>query len=133
MTRKLLGNVATDQDGQSVEPSGRDGELLHVFTAGEKHQLFGMIFSDSELSRVDFSGADLREALFVRASLTAADFSGADLRGASFIGCDLRGARFDHAIMGHTSFDRSWLVGARGLSAQMADYVRTRGGLLWFS
>ena len=35
--------------------------------------------------------------------------------------------------MSHTRFDNSWLIGVRGLSEQMSDYVRRHGGMLWFS
>ena len=110
-----------------------DGPLHLVFTPNEKRMLSGLVFRDSELSRVDFSHADLRETEFHDVLLNGADFSGADLRGAYFIGCDLRNARFDYAVMSRTRFDRSWCIGARGLSDDMSDYVRRHGGVLWFS
>jgi uncharacterized protein YjbI with pentapeptide repeats len=110
-----------------------EGPLHRVFTASEKRMLSGLVFRDSELNRVDFSCADLRDTEFHDVFLNAADFSGADLRGASFIGCDLRNARFDRAVMSRTRFDNSWLIGARGLSEEMNEYVRRHGGMLWFS
>ena|SRR5208282_1135689 len=118
---------------QRGEGSWSEPGFHRIFTSSEKRMLFGLVFRDSELNRVDFSCADLRETEFHDVSLSATDFSGADLRGASFVRCDLREARFDQAIMSHTRFDNSWLIGVRGLSEQMSDYVRSHGGVLWFS
>ena len=109
------------------------GGLHVIFTPQEKRLLAGQVFSNSELNRIDFSQADLRETLFLNASLSESDFSGADLRNASFITCDLRGANFGRAIFGRTRFDNSSLFGARGLSRGMSDCVRRSGGLLWLS
>ncbi|MGO9605676.1 MAG: pentapeptide repeat-containing protein [Candidatus Binataceae bacterium] len=122
-----------DECSRGTEGSCSEAKLHQIFTPSEKDMLFGTVFRDSELNRVDFSHANLRETEFLNASLNAADFSGADLRGASFIGCDLREACFDQAVMSHTRFDNSWLIGVRGLSEQMSDYVRRHGGMLWFS
>ncbi len=109
------------------------GRLHVIFTSREKRLLAGQVFSNIEFNRVDFSHADLREALFLNVSLSESDFSEADLRGAGFIACDLRGASFARAILGRTRFDSSSVVGARGLSRQMSDYIRRNGGLLWLS
>lgn len=118
---------------QSHKDNCCSGRLHVIFTAQEKRLLAGQVFSNSELNRIDFSQADLRETLFLNASLSESDFSGADLRDASFITCDLRGANFGGAIFGRTRFDNSSLFGARGLSRGMSDYVRRNGGLLWLS
>lgn len=109
------------------------GRLHVIFTPEEKSLLAGQVFNNLEFDRVDFSHADLRQALFLNVSLSESDFSEADLRGANFIACDLRGATLARAILGRTRFDRSSLVGARGLSRQMSGYVRRNGGLLWLS
>jgi uncharacterized protein YjbI with pentapeptide repeats len=108
-------------------------ELQVIFTPIEKRLLRGQTFCGLELSRIDFSNADLRLAEFLNASLRDCDFSGADLRCASFIACDLRSANFAHATFGWTRFDRSWLIGAHGLSAHMSEYARRQGALLWAS
>ena len=102
-----------------------------IFTWGEKQLLAGGVFSDVDLDNVDFSGADLRETCFIGVSLEGSDFSEANLSGARFVGCDLRGASFERAIFHRTSFHKSWLIGATGLSQQLRDYVRAKGGLLW--
>jgi uncharacterized protein YjbI with pentapeptide repeats len=118
---------------QNGENSCCEGRLHVIFTSEEKRLLFGQVFSDADLNRIDFSCADLRETQFLNVSLNECDFSGADLRGTSFLSCDLRSARFDQAVFGRTRFDNSWVVGARGLSGQRSYYVRKNGGLLWFS
>ncbi|HLH76034.1 MAG TPA: pentapeptide repeat-containing protein [Candidatus Binataceae bacterium] len=110
----------------------RSQTTLHaVFTAGEKSHLHDQVFRGCELDRVDFSEANLCEAVFFRVSLSGCDFSRADLRGASFVGCDLRGANFTQAVFGQTRFDNSWLIDVRGLSHWMIGYLRSHGGLLW--
>lgn len=113
--------------------SCREAPLHQVFTPNEKRTLSGLVFRDAKLNQVDFSYADLNETEFHNVSLSGADFSGADLRGASFIGCDMRNARFDRAVIDGTRFDNSWLIGARGLSEEMNEYVRRHGAVLWFS
>ena len=110
-----------------------EGPLHQVFTPSEKLTLSGLVFRDAKLNLVDFSDADLSEAEFHNVLLSGADFSGADLRGASFIRCDLRNARFDSVVVDGTRFDNSWLIGARGLTEEMNEYVRRHGALLWFS
>ena len=104
-----------------------------IFTPLKKRQLEGLVICHSELNRVDFSHADLREAAFHSVSLAAADFSGADLGNTSFIECDLRQARFERAVISNTRFDRSWLIGAHSLSEEMSEYARRHSGRLWFS
>lgn len=131
MSKKLTAALAIPRREPAAPwPSDR---LLQIFTPREKTMLFGLVFRDVTLDQVDFSKANLRETAFLYSSLAGADFSGADLREASFIGCDLRDARFDQSIISHTRFDGSWLVGARGVSTLTLEYVRTHGGLLWFS
>jgi len=132
MGRKRL-NITISSCPGFAEDSHSLSVLHRVFTTEEKRMLFGLVFRDSELNRVDFSHANLSETEFHRTSLIGADFSRADLRGTSFYGCDLRGARFDHAAIRHTRFDGSWLLGVRGLSEYLLEYVRRRGGLLWAS
>ena len=110
-----------------------DSGLREVFTTNEKRSLAGAVFRASDLNRVDFSGADLRNAEFRGVSLVGADFSDSDLRGASFFGCDLHEALFAGALFQLTRFDDSWLIGARGLSESMSEYVRRRGARIWIS
>ena len=131
MAKKFLSDD-TCEDHEFDENRG-PGRLHAIFTREEKRLLRAQTFRDCEFNRIDFSSADLRETQFVNASLKECDFSGADLRGARFIACDLRGADFAGAVVGRTRFDRSWLIGARGLSARMRDYARRNGGLLWAS
>jgi uncharacterized protein YjbI with pentapeptide repeats len=105
--------------------------LLEVFTCHEKQQLEGMDVRGLEMNYVDFAGANLRWARFEDVSLYGCDFSRADLREAKFIRCDLRTANFLGATFGRTSFDDSLVIGARGLSTRMSEYVRSKGGLSW--
>jgi uncharacterized protein YjbI with pentapeptide repeats len=131
--RKKQSVVRISERSGCSEGSCSLGLLHQVFTSSEKCMLSGLVFRDSELNRVDFSHADLRETEFHDVFLNAADFSGADLREASFIGCDLRRARFYGAVISGTRFDNSCLIGAHGLSEEMNNYVRRHGGVLWFS
>jgi len=108
-----------------------DSGLLEVFTYEEKRQLAGIEVSGLEMNRVDFAGANLRWARFEDVSLYGCDFSRADLREAKFIRCDLRTANFLGATFGRTSFDDSLVIGARGLSTRMSEYVRSKGGFSW--
>jgi hypothetical protein len=104
-----------------------------LFSSEEKQQLYGRTFRDVIMDHVDFSDADLRGADFVNVSLRGADFSGADLTRTNFFGCDLRDANFELATIEGARFDRSWMVWTRGLLGRKRDYVRSVGGLLWFS
>ena len=133
MLKKKFSSQAVGYARRGMRCSCSKDETHRIFTAREKERLFGLVCCDTELNRVDFSNANLREAEFHSVSLVAADFSGADLRGASFIGCDLREARFDGALLQLTRFDQSWLIGAQGLSEPMREYVRQQGAHLWIS
>lgn len=57
----------------------------------------GIVLMDSNLDEVDFSGACLRDAVFLRTRFTNADFDGADLGEAAFIGCACHDASFRQA------------------------------------
>jgi uncharacterized protein YjbI with pentapeptide repeats len=102
---------------------------LKILSAFEKLGMAGKTFEHADLSRVDFSMANLRLARFVHVSLQGCDFSLADLRSATFVACDLRGATFTQTRFEDNRFDGSWFVGARGLSSAQRGYVRARGGL----
>lgn len=102
---------------------------LRILSAFEKLGMAGKTFEHTDLSRVDFSMANLRLARFVHVSLQGCDFSLTDLRSAVFLGCDLRGATFSQTRFADNRFDGSWFVGARGLSTEQQRYVRARGGL----
>lgn len=106
--------------------------LRRIFTNCEKRGLWGGIFEDFDLNAVDFSGADLRHARFVRMSLRGCDFSGSDLRDAEFIECDIREASFAGAILGSGGrFDHSCFASSSGLSDRIRSYIRGRGGSFW--
>jgi uncharacterized protein YjbI with pentapeptide repeats len=109
---------------------------------------------DRDLSKVNLSGAELREATFLRSDLTGAnlanadayrakffsatmvgavldgtrlldaDFTRANLTGASLKGADLRGAKFDNADL-----TRANLTGARLERSDLRDTVL--GGATW--
>jgi uncharacterized protein YjbI with pentapeptide repeats len=132
LKKKHSTEIARSTQG-AMRCSCSKGEIHRIFTASEKERLFGLVWCNAELNRVDFSKANLCGAEFRSVSLVAADFSGADLRGASFIGCDLREACFDGALLHQTRFDQSWLIGAQGLSESMREYVRQQGAHLWIS
>jgi uncharacterized protein YjbI with pentapeptide repeats len=101
---------------------------LKILSAFEKLAMAGQSFEHTDLSRVDFSMANLRLARFVHVSLQGCDFAQADLRGAVFVACDLRGAVFGQTRLADNRFDGSWFIGARGLSRAQQRYVRARGG-----
>ena len=103
-----------------------------IFTAQEKRLLGRGIFENFALNAVDFSGADLRHARFVRMFLRGCDFSGSDLRGTEFIECDLREANFARAVFGgNRSFESSCFMNAMGLSDRVRSYVTGKGGSFW--
>jgi uncharacterized protein YjbI with pentapeptide repeats len=60
--------------------------------------------SNLDLSDIDLSGADLRDANFEGVNITDADLQRADLRGANFIGANLKGTLFDHAKLDGARF-----------------------------
>jgi|SRR5277367_2041141 len=110
----------------------RDRAVRTIFTTQEKRTLGGGFFENFDLNAVDFSGADLRHARFVRMSLCGCDFSGSDLRGAKFIECDVREARFAGAVFGGDSnFKHSCFKNAIGLSNRVRSYIIGQGGLFW--
>lgn len=56
-----------------------------------------MVLMDSTLDGVDFSGACLRDAVFLKTRINNADFEGADLGEAAFIGCVCHASSFRKA------------------------------------
>lgn len=102
---------------------------LRVFSEGEKSELAGQIFRELLLDRVDFSGADLRHALFHTVSLRGCDFRGADLRCAAFVDCDLREADLHGTSLEEARFHGSWVGGACGLTVEQVQLVSDRGGV----
>jgi uncharacterized protein YjbI with pentapeptide repeats len=109
-------------------PSAGGERRLAIFSRREKEGLAGFCVANTSLDRVEFLGANLRNASFRNVSLFGSDFVGADLRGAEFVGCDLRQARFAGARFGGNRFDGSWLIGATGLTDAKRRYVAARGG-----
>ncbi len=108
---------------QPVAPATR------VFSEGEKSELAGQVFRELVLDRVDFSGADLRNAMFHTVSLRGCDFRGADLRRAAFVDCDLREARMHGTSLAEARFHGSWVGGATGLTVEQVQLVSSRGGV----
>lgn len=101
-----------------------------IFTEAEKQGcLVCQVFGRANLDGADFSGSDLRAALFENTSLRGCNFSTAHLIGTEFLRCDLRGARFAGAKFERNSFDGSWFLGASGLSESQRRYLEERGGL----
>jgi hypothetical protein len=100
-----------------------------IFTERERKTLLvGHVFQGADLDGVDFSGADLRAARFENTSLRDCDFSATHLLDTHFLGCDLRGARFTGAKLEHNRFDKSWFLGATGLSKGQRTYIEEHGG-----
>lgn len=119
--------------GAQVGFPNRGGRaVLRIFTTQEKRLLGRGIFENFALNAVDFSGADLRHARFVRMFLRGCDFSGSDLRGTEFIECDLREANFAKAVFGgNRSFESSCFMNAMGLSDRVRSYITGKGGSFW--
>lgn len=65
----------------------------------------GENFSDEDLSRVNFGGASLVGAQFLRSRLVGTGFHGCDLRGARFDKADLTRAVFRGALLEGASFE----------------------------
>jgi len=106
-------------------------EKMVIFTEDEKQtELIGGWFQFEEftgldLSGVVFRGAHLEEAKFADADLKRANFRGANLLGAVFAYCDVRGADFTDACLEGADLRTSF-----GLSPEMREYIRSRGGLV---
>jgi uncharacterized protein YjbI with pentapeptide repeats len=75
-------------------------------------------FDSGYSKRLDFSGIDLRGAIFRNAKLNGVDFSGSDLRGADFSGANMHTANFTRARLDGAKFDD--LRGAYDTSFQQA-------------
>lgn len=101
---------------------------IRIFSPGEKRELACQVFHQLSLDRVDFAGADLRDARFETVSLRGCDFRGADLRGTRFIDCDLREACLAEVALGDNVFERCWLTHASGLSVEQTRVIVHLGG-----
>ena len=82
--RDAVLNQCLFQAASAAGVSFRKAELRKLYTE-----------ADTDLSRADFSGADLREASLRNARLCAAEFHGASLANALIVMCDLTRARLD--------------------------------------
>ncbi|MBI3300906.1 MAG: pentapeptide repeat-containing protein [Deltaproteobacteria bacterium] len=106
-------------------------EKAVILTEDEKKtELIGGWFQFEEFTGLDLSGVvfretHLEEAKFVDADLRRADFRGANLQGAVFAFCDVRGADFTDARLEGADLRTSF-----GLSPEMREYIRSRGGLV---
>ena len=58
-----------------------------------------------------FRFTSFKDVAFIDCNLTRADFTNADLRGGAFTGCDLTGAQFAQADCAGTRFTRCELAG----------------------
>jgi uncharacterized protein YjbI with pentapeptide repeats len=102
-----------------------------LFTENEKRSLHGLSLRSTSFDHVDFSGADLTNAVFDGVSLIGCDFRSAKLTLATFRCCDLRDALFDRStLLGGSRFDGSSLLGSRGLSRSGRALVCRTGGIL---
>lgn len=57
------------------------------------------VFTDSDLSGINFQGTNLDGAVFVCVKLSGAIFEGASLRGATFVDCELDGTKLNGATL----------------------------------
>jgi len=88
------------KDADLSESNLEDAEIRKLEIAGTRlarANAPGIVLMDSRLDNVDFSGACLSDAIFIRTRFAEAGFDGANLEEAVFIGCDCRGARFKKA------------------------------------
>jgi len=96
----------------------------------------GLYVGRSVLSRVDFSGTDLRLAAFnwsgvLDCRFVGADLRGADLRSCRFAGCtfanaDLRGADCRHSSFEHCVFTGAQMAGARLSQTRLLGFALRR-------
>jgi hypothetical protein len=96
--------------GEALEYLVRNQQLLHRIDLSANTMGGRVVITNTDLSRADFSNADLSCVQFVGVNLTRSSFDDADLTGAFFIhsnissasfsGADLTGARFSS-----TNFD----------------------------
>ena len=114
---------------RNVEPRVSARHRERQLTLGERSQLSGQVFRRADLSGIDFSFSDLRDAWLIDVVLAECDFSGADLRGAGFLGCDLRRSCFFRAKLGRNEFAGSCLIAATGLGAIERELIERSGGI----
>jgi len=89
----------------------------------ERRSFAGCDLSGLELTRLDFSGCLLREAILQGANLGEVNFSRADLSGAVIAGANLHGATCNGANFAEADLTSAWLVSAdlSGTNLQGAD------------
>lgn len=102
--------------------------MERILTDGEKRHLRNMLLSDTALTRVDFSRANLRGSRFERVDFSGCDFRNANLVGVWFVQCRMIGVDLTDASLGLNSFFATKLSSVRGLSRKQRDYVVACGG-----
>lgn len=75
---------------------------------GRNRDLRSVIIEYSNLSGVNFTGADARNAIFVACRFLNCDFTGAQFDGADFTDTDLRGATFTTELLACKSLKNVW-------------------------
>jgi uncharacterized protein YjbI with pentapeptide repeats len=101
-----------------------------ILTPTEKSELREEVFRDRALVGMDFTGADLSGARFVRMLIVRCSFRGADLRGAHFVMCDLREVDVHEAKLGDNRFYGTTMRGVTGLSDEDKREVVAKGAVI---
>jgi uncharacterized protein YjbI with pentapeptide repeats len=95
----------------------------YTFSARSR-DLKGAVFDYAKLPKVDFTGADLRDASFMQAQLQMASLDGAKLQSANLLGAKLQGAVLSYARLQGAS------LAAAQLQGSLFDYAQLQGAKL---
>ena len=99
--------------------SGAD--LSNSTFAGIKNDLTWCVFSEADLTGADLSGIDFTKVDFRNATLVGTKFSGANLHQADFTGADLQDVQFDRANLYGAIFEN-----VQGIDEQTLQNLRRR-------
>jgi uncharacterized protein YjbI with pentapeptide repeats len=93
-------------------------------------QLVDCVFTDVTFTEVKLDMAALRftkcrRVTFRGCNMTRTDFTNADIRGARFIDCDLSGAQFSNAQADGAALENCWLEGIGGVAHLRGASVRS--------
>lgn len=83
--------------------------VLESTTVKKDTDFSGVIFSDSKINKLGFTGGHLPLSIFSQCSLSEYTFDEANMRGVQFLQCDMPGGRFMQSVLEDSVWDRSSL------------------------
>ena len=115
-----------NKDGRLPELEGYEITNCHIEGSDLSHMNFkganfqGTVFKNCVLRDANFRGAQMEGCSFINCSMLRVDFDGASLRGSQFENCDLRGISlegtdFEGATFEKTNLDEILLNNGKGI------------------